>query len=273
MKKEVENAKKLVAENHKNATVTSSKVVCYSYPKIGIMVDIQESKSNEEKSRLFDFSGSEIIGKSINDTNSLEVADIWSLYAEIPEEELEERLTAWDEYDKRAKKIADNNFKGDEVQIKIAGVQKTLPFTRYAQENSYYCAPATGKMIAKYYNVIHTQAYIAGMMLVVTGLGTSVYDQLEYYEDSDGLDKDGSDYDSSPTWAEAKTEIDNNQPLATLISGHTRACAGYCQGADGNNYLYIYDPWSLSFGNSYRGGIYWEDWDSITHKYHIYVKD
>ncbi|KKG10855.1 C39 family peptidase [Methanosarcina sp. 2.H.A.1B.4] len=273
MKKEVENAKKLVAKDPKNANVTSSKVVCYSYPKIGIMADIQESKSKEEKSKLFDFSGSEIIDKSINDTNSSEITDVWSLYSEIPEEEIEGRLVAWDEYDKRAKEIADKNFEEDEVQIKIAGVQKTLSFTRYTQENDYYCAPATGKMIANFYDVTHTQTYIAGMMLVVTGLGTSIYDQMEYYEDSDGLDKDGSYYDSSPTWDEAKTEIDNNRPLATLISGHTRACAGYCQGADGNNYLYIYDPWSLNFGNSYRGGIYWEDWDLITHQYHIYVKD
>jgi hypothetical protein len=273
MKKEVENTKKLIAKDHKNVNVTSSKVVCDSYPKIGIMVDMQESESKEEKNKLFDFSGSEIVDKSVNDTNSSEVADAWSLYAEIPEKEIEERLVAWDEYDERATKIADNNFKGDEVQLKIVGVQKTLPFTRYAQQNYYYCAPATGKMIANFYEVTHTQTYIAGIMLVVMGLGTSVTDQLEYYEDSDGLDKDGSYIDYSPTWTEAKTEIDNNRPLATLISGHVRACAGYCQGADGNYYLYIYDPWSLNFGNDYRGGIYWEDWDSITHSHHIVVKD
>lgn len=274
MKKEVEDAKKLIAKDNKNVNVTSSKVVCYSYPKMGIMADIQESKSKEEKNKLFDFSGSEIIDESINDTSSFKVADIWSLYSEIPEEELEERLTAWGEYDKRAKKIADNNFKGDEVQIKIAGVQKTLPFTRYTQENDYYCAPATGKMIAKYYNVTHTQTYIAGKMLVVEGLGTSDTDQVKYYKRSSGLNKCSSYSDSSPTWIEAKNEIYANRPLATLLSsGHTRACAGYCQGTDGKYYLYIYDPWNPSFGTKYPGGIYWENWDSITHSHHIIVKD
>lgn len=273
MKKEVENAKKLVAKDHKNANVTSSKVVCYSYPKIGIMADIQESKSKEEKSRLFDFSGSEIIDKSINDTNSSEITDVWSLYSEIPEEDIEERLISWKEYDKRAKEIADDDFE-EEVQIRIAGVQKTLPFTRYVQENDYYCAPATGKMIAKYYNVTHTQSYIADKMLVVTGLGTSNTDQVKYYKYSYGLDKWGSHSDSSPTWLEAKNEIYANRPLATLLSsGHTRACAGYCQGTDGKYYLYIYDPWNPSFGTKYPGGIYWENWDSITHSHHIIVKD
>jgi hypothetical protein len=274
MKTEVEDAKKLVAEDHKNANVTSLKVVCYSYPKIGIMADVQESKSKEEKSRLFDFSGSEIIGKSINDTNSSEVTDVWSLYSEIPEEEIEERLISWGEYDKHSKEIADNNFEEDKVQIKIAGVQKTLPFTRYVQENDYYCAPATGKMIAKFYNVIQTQSYIADKMRVEEDVGTSVYDQVNYYyKSSSGLDKGGSYYDSTPTWAEARNQIYvYDRPLATLINGHVRACAGFCEGVD-YDYLYIYDPWNPNFGDDYPGGIYWENWDTINHAYHIIVKD
>ena len=275
MKKEVETSKKLIAKDHKNANVISSKVVCYSYPKIGIMADIQESNSKEEKNKLFDFSGSEIIDESINDASSSEAADVWSLYSEIPEEELEERLTAWDEYDKRAKKIADNNFKGEEVQIKIAGVQKTLPLTYYKQINTSCCPAATAQMIAKFYGVTHTQEYIAGKMGIDSS-GVSEYRQINYYY-KPYLEKTGSYEDYSPTWLKAKNEIYANRPLVSGIGsglgGHTRACAGYCQGTDGKYYLYIYDPWNPSFGNDYPGGIYWENFDSVIHAHYIFVRD
>lgn len=101
-------------------------------------------------------------------------------------------------------------------------------------------------------------------------VGTNLLDQVNYYKYT--LGKSGSYSDSSPTWIEAKNEIYADRPLATLLSGHVRACAGYCQGTDGNYYLYIYDPWDPAFGDDYPGGIYWENWNSITHKYHIYVK-
>lgn len=270
MKKEIENSKKLIAEDYKNANTTTAKVVCYSYPKMGIMLDMQETKSKEEKNKLFNFSGSEIIDKSTNNISSFGITDVWSLYSEIPEGEVEERLVTWDNYNKRAREIADNNFKEDQVQINLAGIQKVLSFTHYTQENSYYCAPATGKMIAKYYGVSHSQDYVAEQMETTPDVGTNLADQVHYYKYT--LGKSGSYSDSTPTWIEAKNEIYANRPLSTLLSGHVRACAGYCQGNDGNYYLYIYDPWDSSFGNKYPGGIYWEDWDLISHKYHIYVK-
>lgn len=275
MKTEVENAKKLVAKDHKNANVTSSKVVCYSYPKIGIMADIQESNSKEEKSRLFDFSGSEIIDESINDTNSSEVTKVWSLYSEIPEEEIDGRLIAWNEYDKHAKEIEDKNFKEDGVQIKIAGVQKTLPFTYYRQISPVHCPAATAQMIAKYYGVTHTQQYIAEKM-GIDSTGVSEYRQINYYY-RPYLEKTGSYAEYSPTWIGAKNEIYADRPLVSGIGsglgGHTRACAGYCQGLDGNYYLYIYDPWDPAFGNDYPGGIYWENFDSVVHAHYIFVRD
>jgi hypothetical protein len=70
-------------------------------------------------------------------------------------------------------------------------------------------------------------------------------------------------FDNTPTFAEAKAQIDALHPFKSGISGHARACAGYSSNLlTGVNRLYIYDPWPWNANLKLAGTVTWEDWDS-----------
>jgi hypothetical protein len=140
---------------------------------------------------------------------------------------------------------------------------KELDVPLYGQEENYYCAPATAQMIAKYYGVTHTQDYIFGVMDGDTG-GCSYSEQLDYYKASNGLDKDGSYYDSTPDFNDVVSEINSGRPLRSGVTGHARACIGYQD--YGIRYISINDPWPVNSGSNRL-----EVWGNVVN--HIFVKD
>lgn len=141
---------------------------------------------------------------------------------------------------------------------------KTLNVNLYGQEQSDYCAAASGKMIAKYYGVTHTQTHIYQMMEE----GCAVDNQKYYYTTSrseGGLGKTGSSEDWTPIFSQLVSEINNNRPVVSLIPGHVRVCRGYSDSGVGVHYLKINDPLPVGSGHQYI-----ETWGAET--CHIYVK-
>jgi hypothetical protein len=186
-------------------------------------------------------------------------ADTWSVYDQISVKEMKENIQKWDD-----------NGEVLELSSKAVSSKKLSRFSLFGQENKDYCAPAVGQMIADYYNVDHTQNYIAGIM--GNDPGVDLAGQMYYYFNE--LDKTDSEafqfYWTSGQWQYVKDTINSKKPFVSAVvndyaEGHARACAGW--GEFGDRYLYIYDPSPIN-----EGDIYWEaEWCRLP-MYNIYVK-
>ena len=237
--------------------IQSTKSVCYSYPKEGIMVTLAKTGAKEEQTVIVDTYTSSM--DPLNEPEMEGKPGVWSIYDRLSSEERADRVEKWNN---AAKFVADhrvngNSVKGDEEDRG----SKTLSVPKHAQLLPWYCAPATGQMISDYYDYDHSQWHVADCMGTVM-TGTTISGQMDYYQDD--INKPNSLYDNTPLWSEAVNEINANRPLRSAIDGHARCCRGW-KDTEGN-YLYINDPWPMLIGDTY-----WEDWDDVLHKSYIYV--
>jgi hypothetical protein len=151
---------------------------------------------------------------------------------------------------------------------------KVLTVTLYDQDNSYYCVPAVGQMIADYYGVTHSQSHIATQMNTtnVTYISNDTFGELRYYinNPSDCLGKEDSYYEvaGSSTWTRVQGEIDDDRPFDSRIVGHARVCKGYMVTDIDSNWILVNDPWPVGTGD-----IFWEMWNYVNHNiYNVYVQ-
>ena len=238
--------------------IQSTKSVCYSYPKEGVMVTLAKPEAKEEQTVIVDPYTSSMI--PLKEPEMEGESGVWSIYDKLSAEERAERVEKWSN---AAKFVADYSVNGNSAKEDEGDRgSKTLSVSKHAQLLPWYCAPATGQMISDYYDYDHSQLHVAGCMGTTTS-GTTMQGQLDYYQDD--INKPNSDDDYNPTWSEAVNEINADRPLKSGVEGHARCCRGWKD--TGGNYLYINDPWPMLIGD-----IYWEDWDDILHTNYIYVK-
>lgn len=288
------------------AKVTNTELVCYSYPKIGVRVFLDDPELGST-SAIFDVADLSQITRYGAD--ELEGAAAWSFYHEIAEPRAAEREKVWNLADEELEaarsatpRVFDRGFTERElgdirptllptpveptlvhIEPYSSGVVRYSPrcnthecFALYGQKTDVYCAVATGQMILDFYRYHYTQDQIAAAMSTGAG-GTSNTNQVAGYESlsNNGLD---ATYDTTANWTEAKAEIAANRPLKSGIPGHARACAGWMRqnyaiiGQSLKRWLKIYDPWPWNSDICKGGRIYWEDWASETHTNFIYVR-
>lgn len=247
-----QKAMEVAEKEYPDYKIQSTKPVCYSYPKEGVMVTLAKPEAKEEKTVIIDVYLSSVV--PLKEPKKEGELGAWSIYDKLPAEERAKGIEKWNS---DAESVADQSLIG------ILG-SKTLSVPLYAQQYSNYCAAAVGQMIAKYYGTTHSQSYVAGYMgLTPGGGGASDSAQLNYYHS--GLWKYGSWSDDSPSYSETKSEIDANRPLKSGITGHARCGRGYY---DSGSYVLINDPWPVG-----SGLLYWEPWILRTHTSDIYVED
>jgi hypothetical protein len=188
---------------------------------------------------------------------------VWSLYDEIP---VEKRVKMVENWNKNERKIITKQLSTMDISPK-GSTSKTLKVKLYAQEESNWCAAATGQMIAKYHGHTHSQSLVALFMGLEpgTGGGATISDQLNYYHY--GISKYGSD-DHAASFSGAKGEINANRPLVSRIPGHARCAKGYYDSSIIGDWLLINDPWPEDIGITY-----WELWNIREHDKDIYVED
>jgi hypothetical protein len=281
--------------------VKARELVCYSYPKIGVRVEIA---GDDGGSAIFDAADGSLVQQFGSDAPDGQSA--WSFLESMSLSTLDARLKQYDEGDREleaAQSASRNLFAKsytarelDNVRAKIvlvsdyisipfysSKVLKYAPrcsphdcFALYAQQTNVYCAVATGQMILDFYRYNFDQDAIATAMGTDSG-GTSWAGQETGYKSlSNGCLDAFHDY--SADWAEAKAEIDANRPVKSGISGHARACAGWKRqnifliGAAPKRWLQIYDPWPWNADICAGGAVYWEDWDAVTHTNFCYVR-
>lgn len=276
MEKSIETAK----NNYPTGEIKSTKMVVYSYPKIGAMTVVKDKITGDEYRIFIDAYTLDVIpDKPIAETKP----GVCSIYEQMSKSEIDENLIKWQKSNELTKSIeqaATNkgvniNLPVTEEDIKKLSDDTTivgrstsyyLDTTLYGQENDHYCAPACGQMIAEYYNVSHTQDFIYQKMGPGYEIGGGVYNnnQVNYYQPSTGLNKPHSTYVTVFTFDQAISEINNNRPYVSIASDHSRVCSGYLYDYP-DRYLAIDDPLPEDYGHSYMEAFGSED-------YRVYVR-
>ena len=250
-----QKAMEVAEKEYPGYEIQSTKPVCYSYPKEGVMVTLAKPEAKEEKTVIIDVYSASVV--PLKEPKTEGELGAWSIYDKLSAEERAKRIEKWD---------SDAEFIADQLSTGIvrgSRSTKTLSVPLYAQDYSNYCAAATGQMIAKYHGTTHSQSYVASCMgLEPDEGGASDSDQLYYYIHC--LWKYGSD-DYSATYAGETGEINANRPLKSGITGHARCARGYY---DTGSLIYINDPWPVD-----QGLVYWEPWILRTHTTDIHVED
>jgi hypothetical protein len=299
----VDQAKKLFPK----AKLGDKEFICYSYPKIGVKIDLK-GEGRGAQSVIFDVASHSVVDRFGGD--ELEGMTSWSFYHEIVDREASLRERLWDIADKelevartKTPRVLEKAFTAREApgvrptlvpQPEVVMPVTTIPFYSqqviqycrhcsthdchaiHAQQTDVYCAVATGQMILDFYRHPYTQSEIAAAMGTTAG-GTSNDGQKNGYET---LSKKclAATIDLTADWSEAKAEINANRPLKSGIPGHARACFGWKRqnialvGQIPKKWLYILDPWPWNVDLCKGGAVVWEDWDAISHTNFIYVR-
>lgn len=283
--------------------VTKSLLVCYSYPKIGLMVTLNNGKESIEV--IFDISDFSIVPTKPEKEN-VEGAFSWSFLDSIDGKSAAERKKKYLSGAELTRKVFEKEYVGERIYqltdlrkvidisqlVLKTRVEKELQFcTHYrhdeagshhcfilhAQQVNDYCSVATAQMILCYYRYYFSQDQIAPSLDYTAGSGCPTDVSAGYESLSNNHIQ--ATFDSSATWSEAKNQIDKLQPMKSGISGHARAAAGYSRNqftvlgsAASDEKLLIYDPWPWNSDFKAGGDIYWEDWDSINHTNFVYTK-
>jgi len=295
-------AREKAKKEHPRAKITGTALVCFSYPKVGVRVDLGVGDAN--RSVIYDASDLSEITRFGPDER--EGFTAWSFYQTIAEPCAGEKLHRWDLADReleavtrRTKNVFATAFTDREaVRLQASLVLESpyvfLPFYSsrvlkygprcsphdcfmlYAQQTDVYCAVATGQMILDFHRWPFTQDQIATAMSTDAS-GTTNPNQVAGYESLTNNSFDAT-FDASADWSEAKSEIDANRPLKSGISGHARACAGWKRQniflvlQSPKRWLQIYDPWPWNADICQGGAVVWEDWDAVNHTNFIYVR-
>jgi hypothetical protein len=248
-------ARKIIGQEYKDATIDSIRLVCYNYPQIGASVTFTTPDSGKQTMVIDAY-----------DYSIVKDSDQVSFYNAIPSSDLTGRI---DQYN------ADQEYfqAGNDAQASpMSTVTKTISgFSLYPQQGANWCAFATAQMISAYYGYSRTQSGIASTIGVNPDDGASIeLTRSNYYlvpTASGGLGKTGTaiSYIGMFTYTNLVNEIAVNRPIHTdryeSSSYHARAITGYSYTttAPVSQYLYIYDPWPTS-----SGAVYWENWNAFS---------
>ncbi|MFN8468754.1 MAG: hypothetical protein U0X20_24560 [Caldilineaceae bacterium] len=303
----VEKLTPKVEKAHPKWKIRSTRLVCYSYPKLGVMFDMTDATGKLAR-LIYDVADYTRVPEETPEAGEREGCYAWSFYDSLSLEEQTARLARYDEFDQvRLLRSAEGRglLQTETSVDKLASAVKatiTIPVIRqlqfcahyastearshhcfvvHAQQKNDYCAVATCQMVLCYYRYYYTQDNIAPALGYSSGGCPS--DQSPGYR-SLSCNHLAATYDTSPTWEEANTEIGNLHPLKTGIAGHARACAGVSSilnipmplgpGAASitNKKLYVYDPWPWNADYKLGGQIYWEEWSAVTHTNYVFTK-
>jgi hypothetical protein len=281
------------------ASASAAKLVCYSYPKLGVMFEVE---SEGAKSRaIYDVSS---LARVPDKPERPEVEGFyaWSYYDSLSDDSRREGLA-------RFKKVeADLTSLSSALRREIVAARTLAPslkklaikfsrnvtkllqycthyghthgrshhcFVLQGQQVDDYCAVATCQMILCYYRYYYSQNQVAPPCGYSSGSGCPP-DQSPGYKTLSCNHLDAS-FDSAPTWEKGRDQIDLLRPFKSGIPGHARAGAGYSfvrwifGGAITDKKLYIYDPWPWNADYALAGAITWEDWNAITHTNYVYA--
>lgn len=262
--------------------ILRTRLVCYAYPKLGIMVYWR--KKSETERTIIDIGDYSVVPERVEPGKRGPGA--WSFYENIKHEDASKAAKEFSANDKLLDEIKERSrldlsvaLKGYEwaqaqqvVQVVLSlYTTKILTFCTHAyshecfylhpQINGYYCVVATGQMLLDFWRYNYTQDQIAHAMGTTAG-GTGYAGEVNGYQNLT-CSHFSATHDTTPTLAEARAEIDANRPFDYSYSYHAMACAGYRRlnfsitGIQAEYQLLIYDPSPVNTGTRR-----WETWGS-----------
>jgi hypothetical protein len=286
-----------VRREYPKARGSTPKLVCYSYPKLGVMYETGESPPRV----IYDVSSLTQVPEK-PEREDAEGFHAWSFYDSLSDDERKARLARFRKGEKdltglsasiRKELVAARTLAPlvDRVAVVFSrNITKLLEycshyghtharshhcFVLHGQQVNDYCAVATCQMILCYYRYYYTQDQIAPHLGYNAGGGCPP-DQSPGYRSLTCNHLDSS-FDGSPTWEKGRDQIDLRRPFKSGIPGHARAGAGYSfvrwtfGGGVTDKRLYIYDPWPWNANYALAGAVTWEDWDAIAHTNYVYA--
>jgi hypothetical protein len=285
-----------VEKKYPDSRIQRPKLVCYSYPKLGVMFNLVDARARRQR-LVFDIAGLRQIPEGKPDVDREgEVA--WSFYDSLPEEERKRRFERHERIQAARLDLPDDVREVLATEVRVARISASLQavfplfytkqlqfcphyaynearshhcFILHGQQEWDYCAVATCQMILCYYRYYYTQDQIAPSLNY--SYGGCPADQSAGYESLSNNHIDAT-FDNAPTWQKARDQIDELRPLKSGVPHHARAVAGYSHSVFAiiPKQLYIYDPSPWDADYKLGGSIYWEDWDAITHTNFIYTR-
>ncbi|KKG11916.1 C39 family peptidase, partial [Methanosarcina sp. 2.H.T.1A.15] len=274
------NKSREIAKNeYPEGEIKSTQMVVYDYPIVGAMTIVKDKTTGVEHRIFVDaYTLEKVEDKPATETEP----GIWSIYEQRLKNGIDNNLRHWQKSDELAKSIeqaavnkgvsinaavTEENIKklSADITKSRTDVEVDLGATVYAQITSYYCGPATAKMLTEYYNDENPhQTTIYEMMNGVAPNGVTNSQQLLYYRSSNGMNKPDSFSTTTVSFAGAMNEINNGGPFKSGVPGHARMCRGY-KISGSNEYLRIGDPNPIYFCVPY-----WEAFGSEDDR--IYVR-
>lgn len=242
-------ASKFAEQNKLTVVAGPKKLVCYCYPKLGLMCTGADGSS-----QIVDLSDLSVIrtataGVLLHGDNP-NIA--WSpLQGAVAPQSLHNSAVA-----APAGAAPEQNLV-DSVKL-------------FAQMRRTYCAVASGQMILDFHKIDKVQDDIA--LVMQTGVnGTDPDLEVLAYPILTNNGFDAQLY-KPPSFEVARTEINAGRPLKSGITGHARVAVGWkTNPGDGGSieqWLFIHDPWPVTTqadanGMPVGGGAqYWERWEA-----------
>lgn len=278
--------------------LSEPKLVCYSYPKLGVQFEIEGPRGKSQV--IYDVASLVQVPKK-PEGDDREGFYAWSFYDSLSDPDRKQRIARFRKVEADRTSVPTKLRREIVAARTLTSVAEKLPieirksitrllqfcthyshsharshhcFALHGQQLDDYCAVATCQMILCYYRYYYTQDQIAPALGYAPG--GCPPDQSPGYESLTCNHLDAS-FDASPTWEKARDQIDLLRPLKSGKPGHARACAGYSYvrwlfgGGITDKKLYIYDPWPWNADYALAGAVTWEDWDAVTHTNYVYA--
>lgn len=200
VEKAIEIAKKVIVEKYQEVEILSTQIVCYSYPKIGILFKLGDPKTKEETGSIVMDVVTNVVIPRIAPKEEGFKSVMWSFYKSILQKDRPDKMVRWEDDDHSVdelkniaretdidirarlsdmdierlgekmiwdlkKKLTDLNYAV--AQHVFVLPHKMIPLTLYGQEHQCWCAVATGQMILKYHHYYYEQPDIAVEMATI----------------------------------------------------------------------------------------------------------
>lgn len=257
------------------ATVTSSRLVCYAYPKIA--VELSYTVGRKTATELFDASSGGVVGTVAKDSHQFTRYSLLGTMktgaaARVKASRLAEAQIAKLPTGIPVRPLPINYTKQGLVNLSPYCPGSVIGLTHYAQITNYFCVDASAQMLLEHYGWNYTQNQIAVAMGTTAAQGgtsgTGLTTGFKSLTDNTLLLTFDGGASRSQQFADAVTEVSANRPLFTQVPHHYRVCVGYSEVISGilgfltNQMLYIYDPWPWNADLCKPGAPYWETWAS-----------